>query len=101
MSGGRLDWKHKVAGMEDAAARDAMVGDAVGGVTFPWSKAETVGEVTWSTVEVGTSIGDGESNGSGARHFKGELRTGETSFPSSKGCAEGSAVGEGSRHKAK
>jgi len=34
-SGGRLDWKHKVVGMEDAAARDAMVGDAVGGVAFP------------------------------------------------------------------
>jgi len=33
--GGRLDWKHKVVGMEDAAARDAMVGDAVGGVAFP------------------------------------------------------------------
>jgi len=34
-SGGRLEWKHKAVGMEDAAARDAMVGDAVGGVTFP------------------------------------------------------------------
>jgi len=35
LSGGRLEWKHKVVGMEDAAARDAMVGDAVGGVAFP------------------------------------------------------------------
>jgi len=35
LSVGRLEWKHKVVGMEDAAARDAMVGDAVGGVAFP------------------------------------------------------------------
>ena len=35
LSGGSLDWKHKVAGIEDAAARDAMVGDTVGGVAFP------------------------------------------------------------------
>jgi len=35
ISCGRLDWKHKVVGMEDAAARDAMAGDAVGGVAFP------------------------------------------------------------------
>jgi len=35
LSGGRLEWKHKVVGMVDAAARDAMVGDAVGGVAFP------------------------------------------------------------------
>jgi len=35
LSGGRLDWKHKVVGIEDAAARDAMVGDAVGEVAFP------------------------------------------------------------------
>jgi len=35
ISSGRLDWKHKVTGMEDAAAKDAMVGDAVGGVAFP------------------------------------------------------------------
>jgi len=34
-SGGRLEWKHEVVGMEDAAARDAMAGDAVGGVAFP------------------------------------------------------------------
>jgi len=60
-----------------------------------------VGEVNWSTAEVGTSIEDGESNGSGARHSKGELRAGETSFPSSKGCAEGSAVDEGSQHEAR
>jgi len=60
-----------------------------------------VGEVPWSTAEVGTSIEDRESNGSGARHSKGELRTGETSFPSSKGCAEGLAAGEASRHEAR
>jgi len=60
-----------------------------------------VGKGTWSTVEVGTSIKDGERNESGARHSKGELRTGEMSFPSSKGCAEGSAVGEGSKHEAR
>jgi len=35
IKGGRLEWKHKVVGMEDAAARDAVVGDAVGGVAFP------------------------------------------------------------------
>jgi len=36
LSGGSLDWKHKVVGMEDAAARDAMaLGDAVGGAAFP------------------------------------------------------------------
>jgi len=35
LSDGRLEWKHKVIGMEDATARDAMVGDAVGGVAFP------------------------------------------------------------------
>jgi len=35
ISGGRLDWKYKVVGMEDAAARDAMAGDEVGGVAFP------------------------------------------------------------------
>jgi len=35
LSGGRLEWKHKVVGTADAAARDAMVGDAVGGVAFP------------------------------------------------------------------
>jgi len=34
-SGGRLEQKHKVAGMEDAASRDAIVGDAVGRVAFP------------------------------------------------------------------
>jgi len=34
-SGGRLEWKHKVVGMEDAAAREAMVRGAVGGVAFP------------------------------------------------------------------
>jgi len=32
---GSLDWKHKVAGMEDATARDALVGDAVAEVAFP------------------------------------------------------------------
>jgi len=30
MSSGSPDWKHKVVGIEDAAARDAMVGDAGG-----------------------------------------------------------------------
>jgi len=34
-SSGSLDWKHKEVGMEDAAARDAMAGDAVEGVAFP------------------------------------------------------------------
>jgi len=35
LSGGRLERKHKVVGIEDAAARDAMAGDGVGGVAFP------------------------------------------------------------------
>jgi len=35
LSGGRLEWRHRVVGMEDAAARDAIVGDVVGEVAFP------------------------------------------------------------------
>ena len=42
-----------------------------------------------STVEVEVSIGDGG------------LMTGERAFPSSKGCVEGSAADEVSRHEAK
>jgi len=35
LSSGSPDWKHKVAGMEDAAARDAIAGEAVGEFAFP------------------------------------------------------------------
>ena len=57
-----------MVGMEDAAARDAMVGEEAGGVAVHCSRLHTVGEGTWSTAEVGTSMKHGESNGSGARH---------------------------------
>ena len=106
--------------MRDAGAMDAKVVEAVGAVAFPSCKLGGMGGLTvevgsaaivdadvgWTVV--GVSFPSLKTGGTKESPVEVEmssgddgLTTGERAFPSSKGCAKGSAADEGSRHEAK